>query len=312
MIFSLLRKVLYNRYILIATTTISAITCSPLIANASPITIFTNGQEFSSTTFDFKGCFNQGSNIVCGGFLRSTSGDQAATILRDMGGQSNTKIIDSNGGIHTANKISVGTSYKCDMSCPYMDNITLVEGVNYKTLVVFENVSLSSISLFEISGLNFKSRNINVQNNSPQGNTQSQTSNTSPTEIRKPIALKLTQSKKISDNKGFKLVPITRAVEGDVIVYNIAVNNVSNRPVNNLVLNQKIHRGANYVLNSATSIAGADLVFSIDGGKSYSTRPMIDDEPAPANRYTHVRWIFNGSIAPKSQSYVSYEIRVNS
>lgn len=126
---------------------------------------------------------------------------------------------------------------------------------------------------------------------------------------QKPIVLKLSQSKKVADKQGFKLLPVTKAQPGDIIVYNIAANNISDKAINKLVINQPIRRGTTYVVNSATPIKGANLTFSIDGGKSYTERPTIDKKPAPANSYTNVRWAF-GSVSPKSQSIVSYEVRV--
>jgi uncharacterized repeat protein (TIGR01451 family) len=126
---------------------------------------------------------------------------------------------------------------------------------------------------------------------------------------QKPIVLKLSQAKKVADKQGFKLVPVTKAQPGDVIVYNIAANNISDKAINKLVINQPIRRGTTYVLNSATPIKGAILTFSIDGGKSYTDRPTIDKKPAPATSYTNVRWAF-ATVSPKSQSTVSYEVRV--
>jgi uncharacterized repeat protein (TIGR01451 family) len=126
----------------------------------------------------------------------------------------------------------------------------------------------------------------------------------------KPLVLKLSQSKKVADKKGFKLVPITKAVPGDVIVYKIAANNISTKPINKLVINQKIRPGTTYVLSSATPIKGAELTFSTDGGKTYTTTPLVAKKPAPASNYTNVRWAFVSSIAPKSQSDLSYEVKV--
>jgi uncharacterized repeat protein (TIGR01451 family) len=127
---------------------------------------------------------------------------------------------------------------------------------------------------------------------------------------QKPIVLKLSQAKKVADKKGFKLVPVTKAVPGDVIVYTIAANNVSAKPINKLVLNQRIRPGTVYVLNSATALKGTNLTFSTDGGKTYTNQPIINKKPAPASNYTNVRWSFIGSIAPKSQSDISYEVRI--
>lgn len=129
----------------------------------------------------------------------------------------------------------------------------------------------------------------------------------------KPLVLKLSQAKKVADKaekKGFKLVPITKALPGDVIVYSIAANNISTKPINKLVINQKIRPGTSYVLSSATPVKGTDLTFSTDGGKTYTASPIIAKKPAPADSYTNVRWAFVGSIAPKSQSALSYEVKV--
>jgi uncharacterized repeat protein (TIGR01451 family) len=126
----------------------------------------------------------------------------------------------------------------------------------------------------------------------------------------KPLVLKLSQAKKVADKKGFKLVPITKALPGDVIVYKIAANNISTRPISKLVINQKIRPGTTYVLSSATPIKGTELTFSTDGGKTYTTTPLVAKKPAPASNYTNVRWAFIGSVAPKSQSDLSYEVKV--
>lgn len=127
---------------------------------------------------------------------------------------------------------------------------------------------------------------------------------------QKPIVLKLAQAKKVTDKKGFKLVPVTKAMPGDVIVYTIAANNVSDKPVNKLVVNQKIRPGTSYVLSSATPVKGANLTFSTDGGKTYTAQPIIEKKPAPANKYTNVRWAFTSSVAPKTQSSLSYEVQI--
>jgi uncharacterized repeat protein (TIGR01451 family) len=147
---------------------------------------------------------------------------------------------------------------------------------------------------------------------SPIYQSRSQSEVSSQSAAKKPILLKLSQAKKVaSDNGfGFKLVPTTKADSGDIIVYSIAAKNVSNKPIDKLVLNQKIRPGTIYILNSATLIEGADLTFSIDGGISYSTQPMLNDEPASASSYTNVRWTFTDSVLPQSQHRASYEVQV--
>jgi uncharacterized repeat protein (TIGR01451 family) len=114
----------------------------------------------------------------------------------------------------------------------------------------------------------------------------------------------------VAEKKGFKLVPITKALPGDVIVYSIAANNIGSKPINKLVINQKIRPGTSYVLSSATPVKGTDLTFSIDGGKTYAASPIIAKKPAPATSYTNVRWVFTGSVAPKSHTALSYEVKI--
>ncbi len=128
--------------------------------------------------------------------------------------------------------------------------------------------------------------------------------------VKQPIQLKLSQAKKVADKKGFKLVPIANAQPGDIIVYSIAAQNISNRSINKLVVNQKIRPGTTYILNSATVVKGTNLTFSTDGGKSYTNQPLVNKKPAPASSYTNVRWSFTGAIAPQSQSKLSYEVQV--
>jgi uncharacterized repeat protein (TIGR01451 family) len=127
---------------------------------------------------------------------------------------------------------------------------------------------------------------------------------------KKPIQLNLAQFKKVPDKKGFKLVSANRVNPGDIIVYRIAASNISTRSINNLVVNQKIRPGTTYVLNSATPARGAELTYSIDGGRTYASQPMLGKKPAAANNYTNVRWAFTGGVAPKSQSNLSYEVRI--
>jgi uncharacterized repeat protein (TIGR01451 family) len=127
---------------------------------------------------------------------------------------------------------------------------------------------------------------------------------------KQAIQLRLSQSKKVADGKSFKLVPISSAKPGDVIVYGVTASNISDRPVNKLQINQKIRPGTVYIAKSATPISNASLMFSIDGGKTFSPQPIVNKKPAPASAYTNIRWSFIGSFAPKAKSNVSYEVEV--
>jgi hypothetical protein len=126
------------------------------------------------------------------------------------------------------------------------------------------------------------------------------------------IKLVLSQSKKVPTKNGFKLVPIPNSASvkpGDIIVYSITANNVSDRTIKKLNINQKVLPGTVYEGQSATPISGADLTFSIDGGDSFVAKPMINKKPAAASAYTNVRWVF-ATVPPKSKATVSYAVIV--
>jgi uncharacterized repeat protein (TIGR01451 family) len=122
------------------------------------------------------------------------------------------------------------------------------------------------------------------------------------------IKLNLSQSKKV----GSKLVPISNSTSvkpGDVIVYTVTANNVSERTIKKLNINQKIKPGTVYESQSATLLPSADLTFSIDGGTSFAAKPILNKKPAAASTYTNVRWVF-ATVPPKSKSTVSYAVVV--
>lgn len=108
---------------------------------------------------------------------------------------------------------------------------------------------------------------------------------------------------------------------GDEIRYTLNGENTGTRPVKNLIVTQPIPRQMVYVLNSATVGAnkGAEITYSVDGGKSFVKTPMVEvkkangtveKQPAPAEVYTHIRWDFGDAVAPKAALNASYHVKV--
>jgi uncharacterized repeat protein (TIGR01451 family) len=94
---------------------------------------------------------------------------------------------------------------------------------------------------------------------------------------------------------------------GDVLRYELRFTNPNQGDVRGVVFTNPIPTGLRYVDGSA----GADrqdvvVEYSVDGGKTYSARPMVTEvvagkrvqKPAVPEQYTHVRWTVRGSIAP--------------
>jgi len=97
------------------------------------------------------------------------------------------------------------------------------------------------------------------------------------------------------------------ALPGDVVLYRLRFTNVTQGEVRGVVFTNPVPNGMRYVGGSA----GADrndvvTEYSIDGGRTYSVRPMVVNvvngarvqEPAPPEQYSHVRWTVRGSISP--------------
>jgi len=107
---------------------------------------------------------------------------------------------------------------------------------------------------------------------------------------------------------------------GDGLRYTVTGTNSGNVSAKNLTITQPVPRGMVYVLKSATASEGnAVVTFSVDGGKSFFDVPTIqlvmkdgtvETRPAPVEAYTHIRWSFGSSLAPKSLITASYEVRV--
>ena len=83
-----------------------------------------------------------------------------------------------------------------------------------------------------------------------------------------------------------------------------------------VVFTNPVPTGLHYVDGSAGADRDDVLVeYSTDGGKTYSTRPMVTEvvagkrtqKPALPEQYTHVRWTVRGSIA--SGASVTAEFR---
>lgn len=130
------------------------------------------------------------------------------------------------------------------------------------------------------------------------------------------VALKLSGAVATKGSDGVqKETPLGDTVlrPGETIRYRIAATNKGDRPALRLVPVGKIPVGTSYEVGSAS---GAE--FSINGGKTWSARPMITvHTPAgdvvkaadPAT-YTSVRWPAGQTLAPNSTSTYSYAVLV--
>lgn len=118
------------------------------------------------------------------------------------------------------------------------------------------------------------------------------------------MAISITASKEVAETvngaRTVKRVPATQVQTGDVVIYTIAYSNKGDEAASEAVVDNPVPVGMSYVDNSATG-AGADVTFSIDGGKSYKKPAFLTYEIKQPNgsvqkytarpeEYTHIRW----------------------
>ena len=81
----------------------------------------------------------------------------------------------------------------------------------------------------------------------------------------------------------------------------------------------RIPAGTSFVAGSAKTDGPAKVVYSLDGGKSYSASPTIDEKQAdgtvkkvvaPVSLYTNVRYEWADPLAPGGHVTASYRVRV--
>jgi uncharacterized repeat protein (TIGR01451 family) len=136
---------------------------------------------------------------------------------------------------------------------------------------------------------------------------------TDPLPPAKRVTLTLKADKQVMSAKVFSFQALAgkAAVKpGDVIMYTVVAKNNSRCALRNLVLKQPIPKGTQYVKDSAQAIEGAELLFSVDGGKTFSAKPMVGKTVVPATDYNYLRWKFSGKMAANAQVKTTYKLQV--
>jgi uncharacterized repeat protein (TIGR01451 family) len=129
---------------------------------------------------------------------------------------------------------------------------------------------------------------------------------------------KLTIVKK-DGKKVEKLVPATKFQPGDTLVYTINYTNNTAEKVIDATINDPIPQDTVYILDSAKG-DGAEITFSIDGGKTFKKPSLlvyevktpngsIEKRTASPEEYTNIRWIIS-KIEAGGKGMVSFHVRL--
>ena len=106
---------------------------------------------------------------------------------------------------------------------------------------------------------------------------------------------------------------------GDVLRYHLTFTNTAGTPVRKVAIQNPVAAGLQFVPGSArASRDDARAEYTVDGGRTWSARPMervlVDGRPTeraiPPERYTAVRWVVEGWVAPGTAVTSEFEARL--
>ncbi len=123
---------------------------------------------------------------------------------------------------------------------------------------------------------------------------------------------------KFSNSQGrvaTRLVPPGKVVPGDEIVWTITAKNVCKVALDKVVIGNPVPQHMAFVGNSADG-QGTVVTYSIDGqafGPPAALTVKAADgtvRPAPPEAFRHVRWTYQGALAPGALASVRYRATV--
>lgn len=120
------------------------------------------------------------------------------------------------------------------------------------------------------------------------------------------------------DNAQVALDKVDSINPGEILHWTITSENKGNADAKELKSVGKIPAGTIFVAGSVKA-ENAKVVYSIDGGKSFSEQPMIEEKQAdgtikkvvaPVSLYTHVRFDYADSLNPNEKLQARYDVKV--
>ncbi|MDV3348524.1 hypothetical protein QGP82_07480 [Leptothoe sp. LEGE 181152] len=145
--------------------------------------------------------------------------------------------------------------------------------------------------------------------------------------LRPEVKLTLSAAKQVVElNSNGQETISWEALEGkvtvqpnDVLRYTVDGSNSGDVEAKGLSITQPIPAQTVYELRSAEVDGNAEIIYSIDGGESFVAEPMVEvtlpdgtveEQPAPADMYTHVQWNFSDDLASAQAVKAFYNVKV--
>jgi uncharacterized repeat protein (TIGR01451 family) len=114
-------------------------------------------------------------------------------------------------------------------------------------------------------------------------------------------------------------VSVDKTRRDDTLVYTITYTNAGETAAQDAAVVDPVPEGALYVLGSASG-PGAQVLCSINGGFSYHEPPVkytikgpggtLEEKEAPAEMYTHIKWIIKKRLQPGASGRLSFKVKV--
>ena len=144
------------------------------------------------------------------------------------------------------------------------------------------------------------------------------------TALAKPlVSVSITAEKEVTvvmnGQKATKKVAANTIDPGDVIFYTLNYINSGNEAATNAVLDDPLPKGTVYLPGSAFG-AGAEITFSIDGGKTFKKPSLLtytvkhpngtsENRAASPEEYTHIRWVI-AKIPAGAKGTVGFRVEI--
>ena len=121
------------------------------------------------------------------------------------------------------------------------------------------------------------------------------------------------------EGKSLSLDRVENVKPGEILDWQIVSSNEGSAEARDYKAVGHIPAGTSLVAGSAAGEHGSTVTYSIDGGKTFSTQPIIEEKqpdgsvkktPAPVSMYTEVRYEWSDALAAGGKLSASYKVRV--
>ena len=135
---------------------------------------------------------------------------------------------------------------------------------------------------------------------------------------RPEVKVELSGSVERGDDR-LALDKVENVKPGEILDWQIVSSNEGSGDARDYKAVGHIPAGTALVAGSAAGESGSRVTYSIDGGKTYSTQPVVEQRqpdgsvkmvPAPVSSYTEVRYEWSDALAAGGKLSASYKVRV--